>query len=156
MRKQLKAAGYQHAKMLHESERCLNKVRMSQLSWYRPLITLFLEKVKSKYEIFSEEWERTIIAKEGPAKTLYPPKPLNNLTRSFTMPLTLLKQPNPSSLKIAKYEEDARTKVAQASMVYRNQLRVTNEMRQAYYQRNLPRFIRVSLFFIIWVHISKN
>jgi hypothetical protein len=135
--------------MLHESERVLNKVGSdsSFLTCDNILLITIRIQAKTKYEMLSEEWERTIIAKEGPAKTLYPPKPLNNLTRSFTMPLTLLKQPNPSALKMAKYEEDARARVAQASMVYRNQLRVTNEMRQAYYQRNLPRFIRVSLSF---------
>ncbi len=53
--------------------------------------------------MLSEEWERTIIAKEGPNKTLYAPKPLNGLARSFSMPLTLLKQPNPSALKVFVY-----------------------------------------------------
>lgn len=96
--------------------------------------------------MLSEEWERTIIAKEGPAKSMYPPKPMNSLTRSLSMPLTLLKQSNASAMKMQKYEDDARAKLAYANVVYKNQLKVTLDMRSAYYSRNLPRFIRVCTF----------
>lgn len=52
--------------------------------------------------MYSEEWERTIIAKDGQNKTLYPPKPLNNLSRSLSMPLSLLKSHNPSAAKVCR------------------------------------------------------
>ena len=49
-----------------------------------------------------------------------------------------------------KYEDDARAKVATANALYTNQLRITHDMRTAYYTRNLPRFIRViSLCYLI-------
>jgi hypothetical protein len=76
----LKSAGYHQAKILQETEHGLTKA-------------------KNKYEMYSEEWERTIIAKDG-QKTLYPPKPLKNLARSLSMPLTLLKSQNPSVSKV--------------------------------------------------------
>jgi hypothetical protein len=77
----LKSAGYHEAKILQETEQGLTKA-------------------KNKYEMYSEEWERTIIAKDGQNKTLYPPKPMTNLTRSLSMPLSLLKSHNPSPSKV--------------------------------------------------------
>ena len=123
-RKQLKSAGYQHAKMLTDSEHAL-------------------EKQKHKYELLSQDWEHTILSREGPSKTLYPPKKLGGITRSFSMPLTLLRQPNASAAKLQKYEEDARSKVAQANSALNQQLLNTSELRRAYFNRHLPRFIRL-------------
>ena len=48
-----------------------------------------------------------------------------------------------------KYEEDARAKVASSSQIYQNQLRATQEMRNNYYHRNLPRFVRVCDFMLM-------
>jgi hypothetical protein len=42
-----------------------------------------------------------------------------------------------------KYEEEARGKVSVSVQAYQNQLRATQEMRNNYYHRNLPRFVRV-------------
>lgn len=42
-----------------------------------------------------------------------------------------------------KYEEEARAKVASSAQVYQTQLRITQEMRNNYYHRNLPRFVKV-------------
>ena len=50
--------------------------------------------------MYSEEWERTIIARDGQNKTLYPPKPMNNITRSLSMPLSLLKSNHASASKV--------------------------------------------------------
>ena len=42
-----------------------------------------------------------------------------------------------------KYEEDARAKVTSSAQAYQNQLRITQEMRNNYYHKNLPRFVKV-------------
>lgn len=44
-----------------------------------------------------------------------------------------------------KYEEDARSKVSSSVQAYQHQLGITQDMRNTYYRRNLPRFVKVSI-----------
>ncbi|KAI9336213.1 hypothetical protein DFJ73DRAFT_850721 [Zopfochytrium polystomum] len=130
-RKQLKEAGLRHWKAVHESE-------------------VALEKAKTKYESYSEEWERTILNREMQAGDggIAAAQPAigfrrSGLPKSISHPVHLWMQGNANPGKLQKLEDEARAKAAAANENYKQQLLATNSVRSAYFQTHLPRFIKM-------------
>ncbi|KAI9207539.1 Rho GTPase activation protein [Polychytrium aggregatum] len=130
-RKQLKESGYKQWKAVQEVE-------------------VNLEKSKVKYETMSEDWERAVIHREqnesassaGAGAFAYPSQKRLGLTKSLSTPMGLWKQA-PTPQKLQRIEDDARTKAALANENYKIQLQHANAIRSAYFQKHLPRFIRL-------------
>ncbi|KAJ3412802.1 hypothetical protein HDV05_000208 [Chytridiales sp. JEL 0842] len=122
-RKQLKDAGYKHWKAVHDAE-------------------MSLEKSKTKYESLSEDWERALLNKDNAADpTLALRK--NAMSKSISSPMHMFMQNSNNPTKLQKAEEDARSKASTANENYKQQLLSTNSIRASYFQKHLPRFIRM-------------
>ncbi|KAF7724834.1 hypothetical protein EC973_000719 [Apophysomyces ossiformis] len=106
-RKQAKEMGLKHEKALNDAE-------------------ISLGKCKQKYEMFSEEWERAILQKNG--ETVHIPK------KGFF-------KNNKTQAQLEKAEEEARAKATMADQNYRAQLQTTNISRQQYFQNHLPNIL---------------
>lgn len=106
-----------------------------------------LEKSHSKYQVASEEWERTLILKEN-GQVLEPSLKPKSLTKSISINLfnkannqANPKQINPS--KTLKNEEEARQKLVNANEGYKTQLTRTLHIREQYNSIQLPELITV-------------
>ncbi|CAG8734044.1 11813_t:CDS:10, partial [Cetraspora pellucida] len=111
-RKNLKDSGQKHEKSIQDAEQAL-------------------EKAKTKYETHSEDWERTILQKNGDVSNIKP----RTLTKAI-----FSKQPK-TPTQLLKMEEDARNKAATANDTYKHHLSITNTARHEYYDIHLPRMI---------------
>ncbi|KAL1916248.1 uncharacterized protein VTP21DRAFT_5865 [Calcarisporiella thermophila] len=109
-RKQLKEIGIRQERAMHESEQ-------------------LLEKSKMRYDTLSEDWEKTILLKNGEA-----PK------KSLGKPMKLFKG-NKSPEQLQKMEEDARAKAALSKEHYKTQLAQTNQARHEFFNVHLPRIL---------------
>ncbi|KAI9470624.1 MAG: Rho GTPase activation protein [Benjaminiella poitrasii] len=105
-RKQVKEVGIRHERIRSDAENSL-------------------EKSKQKYDAFSEEWERAILASSHQDSDHLPKK--SSLFKSNRTPAQLKRQ-----------LDDASTKASQAQAIYKKQLNTTNATRQEYYQNQLP------------------
>jgi hypothetical protein len=113
-RKNLKDSGHKHEKAIQDSETAL-------------------EKAKGKYESHSEDWERTILQKNGDIPPTSKPR---TLTKVFS-------KQSKTPTQLVKMEEDARNKAEAANATYRHHLSTTNKTRHEYYEEHLPRMITV-------------
>ncbi|CAB5133239.1 unnamed protein product [Rhizophagus irregularis] len=111
-RKNLKDSGHKHEKAIQESETAL-------------------EKARGKYESHSEDWERTLLQKNGDIPTTSKPR---TLTKVFS-------KQSKSPTQLVKMEEDARNKAEAANATYKQHLNSTNATRHDYYEVHLPRMI---------------
>ncbi|RIA82502.1 Rho GTPase activation protein [Glomus cerebriforme] len=111
-RKHLKDSGHKHEKAIQDSETAL-------------------EKARGKYESHSEDWERTILQKNGDIPPTSKPR---TLTKVFS-------KQSKSPTQLVKMEEDARNKAEAANATYRHHLTTTNATRHDYYEVHLPRMI---------------
>ncbi|KAJ3412943.1 hypothetical protein HDV05_008731 [Chytridiales sp. JEL 0842] len=147
-RKQLKDAGLKHWKQVHEAENAL-------------------EKAKGRYETLMDEWERALNNKDNAEVNglegvdMYNANPalsmavgsmkikggVANIAKNFNLNLPSGVQGwvngNNLPAKLHKIEEEMRVKASAANDAYKHQLQATNAIRAAYYQRHLPRFIRM-------------
>ncbi|CAG8504023.1 29154_t:CDS:10 [Gigaspora margarita] len=112
-RKNLKDSSQKHEKAIQDSEQAL-------------------EKAKNKYETHSEDWERTLLQKNGEVVPNLKPRTLTKAIFS--------KQPK-SPTQLLKMEEDARNKAATANDTYKHHLSITNAARHEYYDIHLPRMV---------------
>ncbi|RUP45058.1 hypothetical protein BC936DRAFT_148666 [Jimgerdemannia flammicorona] len=108
-RKQMKETGMKHEKNLQDAE-------------------IALDKAKSKYEMHSEEWERSILQKNN--DPLHRPK--KGLFNQAKTPQQLERQ-----------EEDARMKAAISNENYKSQLAATNQARHDYFHSHLPKILSI-------------
>ncbi|SAL95699.1 hypothetical protein [Absidia glauca] len=106
-RKQVKDTGGKHEKMLGDADASL-------------------EKIKQKYELQSEDWERAILQKNN--------DPLH-------VPKKGLFKNTKTQAQLNRMEEEARYKATMADKHYRQQLQVTNASRQEYFQIHLPKIL---------------
>ncbi|GES88458.1 RhoGAP-domain-containing protein [Rhizophagus clarus] len=111
-RKNLKDSGHKHEKAIQDSETAL-------------------EKARGKYESHSEDWERTILQKNGDIPPTSKPR---TLTKVFS-------KQSKSPTQLVKMEEDARNKAEAANTTYKLHLTATNATRHDYYEKHLPRMI---------------
>ncbi|CAG8575975.1 4612_t:CDS:10 [Paraglomus brasilianum] len=111
-RKNMKDAGQKYERAIQETEQSL-------------------EKAKYKYESQSEDWERSLLEKNGDI--------VPNSKRTLTKAIFNNKPKSPTQL--GKQEEDARQKAATANENYKLQLSNTNSLRNEYYNVHLPRMI---------------
>ncbi|CAG8618131.1 12011_t:CDS:10, partial [Dentiscutata heterogama] len=112
-RKNLKDSGQKHERTIQDAEQAL-------------------EKAKNKYETHSEDWERTILIKNGEVVPSLKPRTLTKAIFS--------KQPK-SPTQLVKMEEDARNKAATANDTYKHHLSITNAARHEYFDIHLPRMV---------------
>ncbi|ORZ22484.1 Rho GTPase activation protein [Absidia repens] len=106
-RKQVKDAGGKYEKMLGDADTSL-------------------EKIKQKYELQSEDWERAILQKNN--------DPLH-------VPKKGLFKNTKTQAQLNRMEEEARYKATMADKHYRQQLQTTNASRQEYFQIHLPKIL---------------
>ncbi|KAL1923223.1 uncharacterized protein VTP21DRAFT_9599 [Calcarisporiella thermophila] len=109
-RKQLKDTGQKHERLLQDAEQSLDKAKL-------------------KYELCSEDWERSILQKNGE-----PVQPRRSKS------VSLFKQPKTPG-QLVKLEEEARMKAALANENYKAQLTRTNQARHEFYSTHLPRIL---------------
>ncbi|KAJ3186275.1 hypothetical protein HDU85_007715 [Gaertneriomyces sp. JEL0708] len=127
-RKQLKTACLQHTKTLHDSEN-------------------LLEKVKTRFESSTAEWEGAILQRESLSQQLANPG-LGGMVMPKSSSAGKLsgiwgKSGSANPVKLKKLEEDALAKANQANEAYKQQLNATNVVRSAYWGSHLPRFVRL-------------
>lgn len=127
-----------------------------------------MEKSKSRLDVSSEELERVLLQKEGESfsESAVQAKPgmLGGgrvLVKAVTKSGLLLRGKNPGNVnirshtllnewligdKILRQEDDVRSRVSNASDVYRKALHDIQAMRQEYFKLQLPRILRVRVF----------
>ncbi|KAG0703978.1 Rho GTPase activation protein [Suillus ampliporus] len=109
---------------------------------------LNMEKSKNRLEISSEELERVLLQKEGEslkdgglqAKNQGGVAGKRALGKAVAKGGLLLKGKNPGNIQ--RQEDDIRTRVSNASDLYRKALTDTQAMRQEYFNFQLPRILR--------------
>ncbi|KAI8329762.1 Rho GTPase activation protein [Chlamydoabsidia padenii] len=87
---------------------------------------LALEKSKQKYDLFSEEWERTILLKSNDP---------------YHVPKKGLFKSTKTQHQLNRSEEDAHNKANNADQYYRQQIATVNAARQEYFSANLPEML---------------
>ncbi|KAJ3223848.1 hypothetical protein HK099_000619 [Clydaea vesicula] len=127
-RKQLKEAAVKYQKSVNDSE-------------------ISLEKIKLKYELSSEEWEKFVLLKENHS---FSGEVSSANANNFKLPksvsgMNLFKQSagkgSNSLLKLQRNEEEARLKAANANENYKMQLAKTNSIRTDFFKKQLPQFV---------------
>lgn len=107
------------------------------------------EKARQRFDAAAEELERLIVAKSGESV-----KDLNNVPhlgsgasgpaasskRTFGKAMSKLKAKNPAQL--AKQEDETRSRMGRESDAYRGQVLATQQVRQEYFNLQLPRLLR--------------
>ncbi|KAJ3396278.1 hypothetical protein HDU92_003535 [Lobulomyces angularis] len=138
-RKQLKEAAVKYQKSVNDSE-------------------ISLEKIKLKYELSSEEWEKFVLLKENHS---FSGEVSSANANNFKLPksvsgMNLFKQSagkgSNSLLKLQRNEEEARLKAANANENYKMQLAKTNSIRTDFFKKQLPQFVTVMIknkFFVV-------
>ncbi|CAG8549725.1 4232_t:CDS:10 [Paraglomus occultum] len=111
-RKNMKDTGQKYERQIQETEQSL-------------------EKAKYKYESQSEDWERSLLEKNGDI--------VPHSKRTLTKSIFTNKPKSPTQL--GKQEEDARQKAATANENYKLHLSNTNALRNEYYNVHLPQMI---------------
>ncbi|KAG1899468.1 Rho GTPase activation protein [Suillus fuscotomentosus] len=109
---------------------------------------LNMEKSKNRLEVSSEELERVLLQKEGEslkdgglqAKNQGGVAGKRALGKAVAKGGLLLKGKNPGNIQ--RQEDDIRTRVSNASDLYRKALTDTQAMRQEYFNFQLPRILR--------------
>ncbi|KAG2749643.1 RhoGAP-domain-containing protein [Suillus brevipes Sb2] len=109
---------------------------------------LNMEKSKNRLEVSSEELERVLLQKEGESLKDGGLQPKNQggvagkraLGKAVAKGGLLLKGKNPGNIQ--RQEDDIRTRVSNASDLYRKALTDTQAMRQEYFNFQLPRILR--------------
>ncbi|KAI8981776.1 Rho GTPase activation protein [Mycotypha africana] len=108
-RKQVKESGIRHERIRMEAEAALDKS-------------------KQRYDMFSEEWEKAIIAKNNSETA-----DLDHSSKSGG-----LFKSNKTPMQLKRQVDESCAKANQAQSIYKNQLIATNAARQNYYQIKLP------------------
>ncbi|KAI8444090.1 hypothetical protein BY996DRAFT_8153907, partial [Phakopsora pachyrhizi] len=98
------------------------------------------EKAKNKFENTAEDLERVLLSKHG-EQTAVPNQSYQ--TKVLGIPISkLTTKASKSANQIAKLEEELRNKMNQVSDFYRNQVLATQQVRQEYFNLQLPRILR--------------
>lgn len=123
------------------------------------------EKAKAKFDLTAEELERMLIAKSGGGEPILGGHHLENGNSNprsgagqLTKAISKLTTKGPKSAgQLARMEEDMRAKMSAISDVYRAQILATQQVRQEYFNLQLPRILRVECFaFFFFFHLFKN